>query len=111
MGRLDRGESGEIIVDRTPFYAEAGGQIGDRGIISAPGAIATVSQCKSAVPGLSTHLVTVDDGSFEPGMKVRLAVDEARREGAMRHHTATHLLNAALRETLGTHVKQAGSLE
>jgi alanyl-tRNA synthetase len=110
VGRLDRGESGEIIVDRTPFYAEAGGQIGDRGIISAPGAIATVSQCKSAVPGLSTHLVTVDDGSFEPGMKVRLAVDEARREGAMRHHTATHLLNAALRETLGTHVKQAGSL-
>ncbi len=108
--RLDKGESGEIIVDRTPFYAEAGGQIGDRGIISAPGAIATVSTCRNAVPGLSTHLVTIDEGAFEAGMKVRLVVDEERREGAMRHHTATHLLNAALRETLGTHVKQAGSL-
>ncbi len=108
--RLDRGESGEIIVDRTPFYAEAGGQIGDRGVISAPGAVATVSSCRNAVPGLSTHLVSVDEGTFEAGMKVRLAVDEERREGAMRHHTATHLLNAALRETLGTHVKQAGSL-
>ena len=108
--RLDRGESGEIIVNRTPFYAEAGGQIGDRGVISAPGSVASVSSCRNAVPGLSTHLVTVDEGSFEPGMKVRLAVDEERREGARRHHTATHLLNAALRETLGTHVKQAGSL-
>ncbi len=108
--RLERGESGEIIVDRTPFYAEAGGQIGDRGVISAPGAVATVSSCRNAVPGLSTHLVTVDEGGFEAGMKVRLVVDEERREGAMRHHTATHLLNAALRETLGTHVKQAGSL-
>ncbi|MBX7186000.1 MAG: alanine--tRNA ligase [Vicinamibacteria bacterium] len=108
--RLDKGDAGEIIVDRTPFYAEAGGQIGDRGVISAPGAIASVSSCRNAVPGLSTHLVTIDEGSFEAGMKVRLVVDEERREGAMRHHTATHLLNAALRETLGTHVKQAGSL-
>ena len=108
--RLDRGESGEMIVNRTPFYAEAGGQIGDRGVISAPGSVASVSSCRNAVPGLSTHLVTVDEGSFEPGMKVRLTVDEERREGARRHHTATHLLNAALRETLGTHVKQAGSL-
>ncbi|MEO8499856.1 MAG: alanine--tRNA ligase [Vicinamibacteria bacterium] len=108
--RLDRGDSGEIVVDRTPFYAEAGGQIGDRGVISAPGSVASVSSCRNAVPGLSTHLVTVDEGTFEAGMKVRLSVDEERREGAMRHHTATHLLNAALRETLGTHVKQAGSL-
>ncbi|MBP6704299.1 MAG: alanine--tRNA ligase [Vicinamibacteria bacterium] len=108
--RLDKGDAGEIIVDRTPFYAESGGQVGDRGVISAPGSVATVSSCRNAVPGLSTHLVTVDEGSFEPGMVVRLVVDEDRREGAMRHHTATHLLNAALRETLGTHVKQAGSL-
>ena len=108
--RLDKGESGEIIVDRTPFYAEAGGQMGDRGVISAPGSVATVSSCRSALPGLSAHQVTIDEGTFEAGMKVRLAVDEERRQGAMRHHTATHLLNAALRETLGTHVKQAGSL-
>ena len=108
--RLDQGESGEILVDRTPFYAEAGGQIGDRGVISAPGSLASVSSCRNALPGLSAHLVTVDEGTFEAGMKVRLVVDEERREGAMRHHTATHLLNAALRETLGTHVKQAGSL-
>jgi alanyl-tRNA synthetase len=108
--RLDKGESGEIIVDRTPFYAEAGGQIGDRGVISAPGALASVSSCRNAIPSLSTHLAVVDEGAFETGMKVRLVVDGERREGAMRHHTATHLLNAALRETLGTHVKQAGSL-
>ncbi len=108
--RLDQGESGEIIVDRTPFYAEAGGQIGDRGIISAPGAVASVASCRNALPGLSAHLATVEEGGFEAGMKVRLVVDEERREGAMRHHTATHLLNAALRDALGTHVKQAGSL-
>jgi alanyl-tRNA synthetase len=108
--RLDKGEAGEIMVDRTPFYAEAGGQIGDSGVISGPGSLATVSSCRNALPGLSTHLVTVDEGTFEPGMKVRLAVNEERREGAMRHHTSTHLLNAALRETLGPHVKQAGSL-
>ncbi|MBK5255429.1 MAG: alanine--tRNA ligase, partial [Vicinamibacteria bacterium] len=91
--RLDKGESGEIIVDRTPFYAEAGGQIGDQGVISAPGAIATVASCRNALPGLSAHVATVDEGAFEPGMKVRLVVDEDRRAGAMRHHTATHLLN------------------
>ena len=108
--RLDKGETGEIMVDRTPFYAEAGGQIGDRGVISAPGSIASVASCRNALPGLSAHQVTIDEGGFETGMKVRLVVDEERRGGAMRHHTATHLLNAALRETLGTHVKQAGSL-
>ena len=108
--RLDVGESGEIFVDRTPFYAEAGGQIGDQGVMSAPGCVATVTSCRNALPGLSAHLVKVDQGAFAPGLKVRLVVDEERRAGAMRHHTATHLLNAALRETLGTHVKQAGSL-
>ena len=108
--RLDRGDSGEIIVDRTPFYAEAGGQIGDQGILSAPGSVASVAVAKNAVPGLISHHVTVDRGIFEKGMKVRLEVNGERREGAMRHHTSTHLLNAALRNTLGTHVKQAGSL-
>ncbi|MEO5762480.1 MAG: alanine--tRNA ligase [Vicinamibacteria bacterium] len=107
---LDKGESGEVMVDRTPFYAESGGQIGDQGILSAPGSVATVSSARNALPGLTAHMVTVDEGTFEPGMKVRLEVDAERRQGAMRHHTSTHLLNAALRETLGTHVKQAGSL-
>jgi alanyl-tRNA synthetase len=108
--RLDRGEEGEIVLDRTPFYANSGGQVGDRGVISAPGAAAEVSDTTQPLPGLHVHHVKVTAGGFEPGMAVRAEVDAERRAGAMRHHTGTHLLHAALRDTLGTHVKQAGSL-
>ncbi len=108
--RLDKGESGEIVLDRTPFYGEGGGQVGDHGVLSADGAAATVVDTRIPVPGLYSHKVTVGAGHFEPGMTVRAEVDAGRRGGAMRHHTGTHLLNAALRETLGPHVKQAGSL-
>jgi alanyl-tRNA synthetase len=108
--RLDKGEEGEIILDKTPFYGESGGQVGDRGVISANGSAAEVGDTRLPLPGLYAHQVKVASGGFEPGMTVRAQVDPQHRAGAMRHHTSTHLLNAALRETLGPHVKQSGSL-
>jgi alanyl-tRNA synthetase len=108
--RLDAGQEGLVVLDRTPFYANAGGQVGDRGVIGSDGSAGEVTDTTSPLPGLTVHHVRVTHGGFEEGMIVRAEVDVERREGAMRHHTATHLLNAALRETLGPHVKQAGSL-
>jgi alanyl-tRNA synthetase len=108
--RLDHGQSGEIVLDRTPFYANSGGQVGDRGVLSAPGSAADVTDTSQPLPGLHVHHVAVTAGGFEAGMAVRAQVDAERRAGAMRHHTGTHLLHAALRDTLGPHVKQAGSL-
>ena len=92
------------------FYAMAGGQVGDRGVIASDGSAAEVIDTTSPLPGLHVHQVRVTHGGFERGMVVRAEVDGERRAGAMRHHTGTHLLHAALRETLGPHVKQAGSL-
>jgi len=108
--RLDAGEEGGIVLDRTPFYAMAGGQVGDHGVIASDGSAAEVVDTTAPVPGLYLHQVQVTHGGFERGMTVRAEVDERRRAGAMRHHTGTHLLHSALRETLGPHVKQAGSL-
>jgi alanyl-tRNA synthetase len=108
--RLDAAEEGQVVLDRTPFYGASGGQVGDHGWLSSGGSTAEVTDCLIPVPGLYVHQVKVTAGGFEPGMSVRIQVDEGLRSGAMRHHTATHLLHAALREQLGTHVKQAGSL-
>jgi len=107
---LDQGQEGQIVLDQTPFYAQSGGQVGDHGIIAAQGAAAEVVDTHQPVPGLYVHDVKVTAGGFETGLTVRVQVDEGLRTGAMRNHTGTHLLHAALRETLGTHVKQAGSL-
>ena len=108
--RLDAGQEGLIVLDRTPFYAMAGGQVGDHGVIASDGSAAEVTDTTSPLPGLHVHNVRVSHGGFERGMVVRAEVDKERRAGAMRHHTGTHLLHAALREMLGPHVKQAGSL-
>ena len=108
--RLDAGQEGQVVLDRTPFYAMAGGQVGDHGVIASDGSAAEVVDTTSPLPGLHVHHVKVTHGGFERGMLVRAEVDRERRSGAMRHHTGTHLLHAALRETLGPHVKQAGSL-
>jgi alanyl-tRNA synthetase len=108
--RLDVGQEGLLVLDRTPFYAMAGGQLGDRGVIASEGSSAVVGDTTSPLPGLVAHHVKVTSGGFEPGMRVRAEVDAERRAGATRHHTGTHLLHAALRELLGPHVKQAGSL-
>ncbi len=108
--RLDAGHEGAVVLDRTPFYAMAGGQVGDHGVLASDGSAAEVKDTLAPVPGLVVHEVRVTHGGFERGMVVRAEVDARRRAGTMRHHTSTHLLNAALRETLGPHVKQAGSL-
>ncbi len=108
--RLDKGDGGYLILDRTPFYGESGGQVGDHGVIAAEGSTAEVIDTRLPVPGLHAHRVRVSAGGFQKGMRVRAAVDAGLRSGAMRHHTGTHLLHAALREIIGPHVKQAGSL-
>ncbi len=96
-----------IIVDRTPFYGEGGGQVGDTGIITSEGAKITVNDTKKS-NGIFMHRCTVD-GVISVGDKVTLTVDAARRDEIRRNHTTAHLLQAALRRVLGTHVEQAGS--
>ena len=100
-----------IVLDRTPFYAESGGQVGDTGTLRADGAMADVLDTTYAVPGqLVRHKVRVATGTFGPGLEVIAAIDADRRAAIRRNHTATHLLHWALREVLGDHVKQQGSL-
>ncbi|MBU6328937.1 MAG: alanine--tRNA ligase [Acidobacteria bacterium] len=99
-----------IVLDRTPFYAESGGQIGDTGeIVSATGRARIVDTVYGA-PGVVRHVMGQIDGEFEVGQTVRAAIDGERRDAIRRNHTATHLLHWALREVLGDHVKQQGSL-
>jgi len=109
---LKAGEDGEIILDHTPFYAEAGGQVGDRGWLYSDDhntVMADVKGCYYPVQGVRAHQVTAKR-SLRVGDKVDAVVNTDIREDTMRNHTATHLLHAGLREVLGKHVKQAGSL-
>ena len=106
------GESGEIILDHTPFYAESGGQVGDRGWLYSDdhnAVVAEVTGCYYPVQGVRAHQVVAKQ-PIRVGQKVDAVVDTDIRESTMRNHTATHLLQAGLREVLGKHVKQAGSL-
>ena len=100
----------EIFLDRTPFYAEAGGQVGDTGTIAGPTGLAEVLDTTYALPGLHRHTVRMVEGEIRQGQEVTATVDAGRREAIRRNHTGTHLLHWALREVLGRHVKQAGSL-
>ncbi len=102
----------EIVLDRTPFYAESGGQVGDTGFFTAPGGeehVASITGTYRPVAGLTVHKA-VSRATLRTGDLVTAVVDSERRDSTRRNHTATHLLHAALRTTLGTHVKQAGSL-
>ncbi len=101
---------GEVVLDNTPFYAESGGQIGDTGVLENESALVKILDTYSPVSGLSVHKVKVERGSLKVGDTVAALVDAERRRRIMLNHTATHLLHAALREVLGQHVKQAGSL-
>ncbi|HEX9426958.1 MAG TPA: alanine--tRNA ligase-related protein, partial [Candidatus Polarisedimenticolia bacterium] len=107
---LGAGEEGQILLDRTPFYPEGGGQVGDTGFLTGPGGVAEVRDTRAPKPGLPLHVVTVREGQLREGDEVAAEVDRARRLAIMRGHDATHLVHAALRDVLGTHVKQAGSL-
>jgi len=110
--QLKPGDQGEIVLDRTPFYAEAGGQVGDIGWLYDSDhntVVADVTACYYPVQGVRAHKVTAKQ-AMRVGDRVDPVVNTGVREATMRNHTATHLLHAALREVLGKHVKQAGSL-
>ncbi len=107
---LADGAEGIALLDRTPFYAESGGQVGDVGSLSAGSVVATVSDTQKPVAGLHAHHVTVSGGALRVGDTVAARVEGPRRDDVRRNHTATHLLHAALREVLGDHVQQKGSL-
>ncbi|HEX5965399.1 MAG TPA: alanine--tRNA ligase [Pyrinomonadaceae bacterium] len=101
----------EIVLDRTPFYAESGGQVGDSGLlVGSSGALAAVHDTYSPVQGVIAHKIKMQEGTFNVGDLVSAEVDVEKRDATRRNHTATHLMHAALREVLGTHVKQAGSV-
>jgi alanyl-tRNA synthetase len=100
----------EMYLDTTPFYAESGGQVGDKGVITTASATAQVIDTTFAAPGLRRHLARITRGQFAEGEVVHAAIDSAARAATRRNHTATHVLHWALREVLGEHVKQAGSL-
>ena len=99
-----------LILDRTPFYAEMGGQVGDRGKIISQNAEIEIEDCRKTSNGKVIHIGRVISGSVSTGDKVTAKVNKMRRNDISRNHTATHLLDAALRNVLGTHVQQAGSL-
>ncbi|HEY2847796.1 MAG TPA: alanine--tRNA ligase, partial [Pyrinomonadaceae bacterium] len=113
---LSEGEEGGIVLDKTPFYAESGGQVGDTGVMvnngsgSDQGFSASIADTYSPVAGLIIHKVTIDRGELKVGDAVRAMVDVEKRDATRRNHTATHLVHAALKEVLGSHVKQAGSV-
>ncbi len=108
---LNEGDEGEVVLDRTPFYAESGGQVGDVGVLVGPtGALAAVNDTYSPAQGLIVHRIKVEKGTLNVGDVVSAEVDVEKRDATRRNHTATHLMHAALREVLGTHVKQAGSV-
>jgi alanyl-tRNA synthetase len=99
----------EIFLDRTPFYAESGGQVGDTGTITTESGVAEVIDTTLALPNLRRHTATVTSGIVAPGQAATARIDVERRNSIRRNHTGTHLLHWALRHVLGDHVKQAGS--
>jgi alanyl-tRNA synthetase len=114
QGRLvdsaKEGDSVELITDKTPFYGESGGQVGDKGIIEGESGVVEVVDTKKPFPNFIVHHGVIKKGTLWVGDIVELRVDEGQRYGAKTHHTTTHILHAVLREVLGTHVRQAGSL-
>jgi alanyl-tRNA synthetase len=114
VARADEGTRVDVVLDRTPFYAESGGQVGDTGVLvneqGADGARVRVDDTQYGLPGLVLHRATVESGTLSEGDEVVARIDGERRDRIRRNHTATHVLHWALREVLGSQVKQAGSL-
>jgi alanyl-tRNA synthetase len=110
MDHAGEGEEVEVVLDRSPFYPEGGGQLGDRGLITSRRGEVEIADTQRVGEGIIVHLGRVARGTIRVGDGVRAVIDSARRRDIMRNHTATHLLHAALHELLGEHAKQAGSL-
>ncbi|MBU0449090.1 alanine--tRNA ligase, partial [Bacillus thuringiensis] len=107
---LQAGEEGQLILDVTPFYAESGGQIADRGYLLADGVKVLVKDVQKAPNGQNLHKVVVEEGTLTKDAAVKAIIDTKNRSSVVKNHTATHLLHQALKDVLGTHVNQAGSL-
>jgi alanyl-tRNA synthetase len=110
VDQIGAGDEAVVFLDRTPFYAESGGQVGDTGTLSAPGVRFTVSDTQALNPEARGHIGRLECGALRVGDNVKAEIDHLRRDAIRRHHSATHLLHAALRSVLGTHVVQKGSL-
>ncbi|MGL3755740.1 alanine--tRNA ligase [Bacillus velezensis] len=110
ISEAHEGDTVQILLDKTPFYAESGGQIGDRGVLRSEQAVVIIKDVKKAPNGQHVHEGTVDSGTIQKGASVTAEVEDQMRSGVVKNHTATHLLHQALKDVLGTHVNQAGSL-
>ncbi|MGM1046719.1 MAG: alanine--tRNA ligase [Bacillota bacterium] len=110
VDHIGEGQSGQVILDSTPFYAESGGQVSDQGVLQSDGVRARVEGLFKAPHGQHVHLVTVESGELKSNEIVKAEVDREKRLDIIKNHTATHLLHKALKEVLGEHVNQAGSL-
>ena len=110
VGHAAQGQQAEVVISRTPFYPEGGGQLGDQGYIRSPNGVVRVEDTQSPIAGLIVQRGLVEQGDISVGDPVAAAVDPARRLDASRNHSGTHILHAALRSVLGPHVRQAGSL-
>ena len=109
VSTVNEGQKAVVVLDKTVFYAESGGQIGDSGVIGLDSLFA-VSDTQKTAQGIFTHIGVLKEGSLSVGDTVYVAIDLSRRAAIRRNHTAAHLLQAALRKVLGTHVEQAGQL-
>jgi alanyl-tRNA synthetase len=107
---LKAGESGAVVLNQTPFYAESGGQVGDTGLMTGEGVRFRVTDTQKKAGDLFVHLGTVEQGTLKPGTAMLLEVDHTRRASIRANHSATHLLHEALRQVLGDHIAQRGSL-
>jgi len=110
VSKLKAGDTAAIILNQTPFYAESGGQVGDTGTMRADGVLLRVTDTQKKAGDLFVHFGVLEKGTLEPGTPLALEVDNARRQTIRQNHSATHLLHEALRQVLGDHVAQKGSL-
>ncbi|HJY18976.1 MAG TPA: alanine--tRNA ligase, partial [Xanthobacteraceae bacterium] len=110
VAALENGESGAVVLNQTPFYGESGGQVGDTGVLIGDGVRFKVTDTQKYAGDVFAHIGTVEEGTLKTGTALALEVDHTRRGAIRRNHSATHLLHEALRQVLGDHVAQKGSL-
>jgi alanyl-tRNA synthetase len=110
VASLKAGDSGSVVLNQTPFYAESGGQVGDTGLMTGEGIKFRVTDTQKKAGDLFVHIGKVEQGTLKPGAALALDVDHTRRSSIRAHHSATHLLHEALRQVLGDHIAQRGSL-